>query len=276
MLMQSIRSGVYQEAFLKKDWHYHADYELLFITEGTGQRIVGDGMEEFEPGDLVLIGGYLPHVWISDLIYLDPGSLKCCEAVYLNFNPSILEGNLLELPEASHVRQALEDAGRGIKITGKARDVISELMLMVPVLDGFNQLINLLKILEHIGQSEEYTFLTSENYKKSKFFHQSRRVKQIHNYFMNNYQKQITLDEIAELINMSPSASSRFFKQQTGDSLMEYLNRIRFDYAKRMLKSKNLRIVEVAYECGFNSLSFFSRQFRKLEGCSPREYRDSL
>lgn len=273
---KSIRSGVYQEAFLKKDWHYDGDFKLLFITEGTGHRIVGDNLEPFEPGDLVLLGGYLPHVWISDLIYLDPGSTKCCEAIFLNFDPHILDGNFMAIPESRHIRLALKEAERGLKIVGHTRNIISELMLMIPVLDGFNQVINLLKILQHIGQTKEYVYLTKDSYSSSTFFHQSRRIKRIHTFLMNNYQKQVKLEQLASLVNMSPSAISRFFKQQTGESLMDALQHIRIDYAKKMLMSRNLGITEIAYECGYNSLSFFSRQFKRRTGFSPKAYRNTL
>ena len=63
---ESFFIGVFQDNLEKSTWHYHNNYEISFITEGTGKRIVADSIEEFQPGDLVFLGRNLPHVWIAD------------------------------------------------------------------------------------------------------------------------------------------------------------------------------------------------------------------
>ena len=268
----SIQSGVFQQSFDKREWHYHDSYELIMISEGTGQRIVGDTMEEFKPGDLVFLGRRLPHLWISDPIKIDPGSDKCVESIFVQFEESFLDMKMIALSEFELVRKAIERSARGIVILGKSRDRISELMMQVPYLNGFEQILNTLSILNEIGKTDEFIYLTSEKYPMAVKLHGSERIRVIRNYFMQNYQQQIDLNNIAQLVNMQPASLCRFFKGETGQTLTEYINRMRIDLASKMLMNKTLKIEEIAFECGFNTISYFNRQFKKITGTTPLLY----
>ncbi len=268
----SIQSGVFQQSFDKREWHYHDSYELIMISEGTGQRIVGDTMENFKPGDLVFLGKRLPHLWISDQIKIDPGSDKCVESIFIQFEESFMEMKMIALSEFESVRKAIEYSSRGIVILGQSRNKIAELMMQVPYLSGFDQILNTLSILNEIGQSKELCFLTSEKYPMAIKLHGSERVRKIRNYFMQNYQQQLDLQQIANLVNMQPASLCRFFKAETGQTLSEYINRMRIDLASKMLMNKTLKIEEIAFECGFNTISYFNRQFKKITGTPPLIY----
>ena len=115
---ESFFIGIFQDNLEKSTWHYHNHYEISFITEGTGKRIVGDSMEEFHPGDLVFIGRNMPHVWIADR---EPHvfSNRTLEMVYLQFPSGILFPQFLALPELPQVKKALEQSERGIQVTGQ-------------------------------------------------------------------------------------------------------------------------------------------------------------
>jgi AraC-like DNA-binding protein len=269
----TIKSGVFQQSFDKREWHYHDSYELIMISEGTGQRIVGDQMSGFEPGDLLFMGRNLPHLWISDPVHIDPGSDRCVETIFVQFEDSLFNDQMIHLPEFAHVRAAIEKSSRGCSILGKTRDVISGLMMQVPYLDGFGQIINLLTILNEIGQSSAIHFLASEQYSNPVQITASKRVQTIRNHCIKNHQQPVNLNELANMVSMQPASLCRMFKQETGLTITEYQNRVRIDLASKMLMNGALKIEEIAYECGYNTISFFNRQFKKIHGISPNIYR---
>jgi hypothetical protein len=129
---ESFSIGVFQDNLEKSSWHYHNNYEISFITEGSGKRIVGDSIEEFQPGDLAFIGPYLPHVWIADKESMTP-STRSLEMVFLQFSDTILSTQLLSLPEFNNVKRALEFSERGIQIVGNTLNEVSEIMLQLPI-----------------------------------------------------------------------------------------------------------------------------------------------
>lgn len=269
----SIETGVFQRAYEQREWVYNDNCELLFISEGTGQRIVGDTMKRFQPGDLVFLGSRLPNIWVSDPIKLDPGSDRQVESIYIRFDPELLAGPLYDLPEFEYVRSAFKRSERGCDILGDSRNKISELMMQVPYLEGFEQIVNLLNILNLIGKSDEVDYLTSVDYSKSNRFKVSQRVHKLHEYLIRHYQKPLDLDGLSSLVNMQTASLCRFYKKETGNTISEYLNQMRIDFASKMLMNRHLRIEEIAFECGFNTISFFNRQFKKYKKVSPSEYR---
>ena len=276
MNQSSIITGVFQQAYDQREWIYKNECELLFISEGTGKRIVGDRIDQFKPGDLIFIGSKLPHIWVSDPIKLDPGSDRCVESIFIRFNQDFLMGQLMLLPEFKYVREAIHKSSFGCEIIGNARNKISELMMQVPYLEGFEQIINLLNILNEIGKSDEINYLTSQKYQTPVSNKHSERIQVIIDYLIKNYQKPMKLELLAETIHIQPASLCRLFKNEMAITISEYLNRLRIDLASKMLMNNHLLIEEVAFECGFNSISFFNRQFKKIKGISPTAFRKSL
>ena len=133
---ESYYIGIFQDHIDQSKWHYHQEFELSFITEGSGRRIVGDSVEEFHPGDLIFIGPRIPHVWFSDSPMLNQHSGRTLESVYLLFNQDILPDKLTSLPEFSHVNRALQLSERGIRITDDTLNQVSRIMLQLPYLSG--------------------------------------------------------------------------------------------------------------------------------------------
>ena len=269
----SIKTGVFQQSYTQREWVYRDEYELLFISEGTGQRIVGDRIDSFKPGDLIFLGRRLPNLWISDPIKVDPSSNRCVESIFIQFSHELLMGQLFSKPEFVSIRNAIHRSAQGCEIVGDARNKISELMMQVPYLGGFEQIINLLNILNIIGNSNEIKFMVSSKYPQTKQFRYSKRVQVLQEYLMKNYQKPLELNALALLLHMQSASLCRFFKRETKMTISEYLNRLRIDLAAKMLMNEQLLIEEIAYDCGFNSISFFNRQFKKYTYYSPGIYR---
>ena len=272
-MKESFHIGVFQDHIDQSKWHYHQEFELSFITEGSGRRIVGDSVEEFHPGDLIFIGPKIPHVWISE--HSNPGqpSGRTLESVYMLFGYDILPEGLTSLPEFTHVNHAIKYSQRGLRITGHTLNQVSRIMLQLPYLDAMKRLMYFYEIMDLIGKCETGNFLASDSYVKSKFQTNNSRIKKIHEYLMKNYREEINLEEIAYLVHMAPASLCRFFKSSTGLTVFEYLNKIKIDYSCKLLLNTELSIVNISYDCGFNNLSHFNKQFRKFLGQTPSQFR---
>ncbi|HQN93322.1 MAG TPA: AraC family transcriptional regulator [Prolixibacteraceae bacterium] len=269
---EHFRIGIFQDNLEKSTWHYHNHYEISFITEGTGKRIVADSMESFHPGDLVFIGQNLPHVWIADKARFALSN-RNLEMVYLQFSTTILFPQLLSMAEFANVRKALEMSERGIQIVGDTLNKVSEIMLQLPYLNGIEQLLNFYRLMDIIGKSTSNIGLASEEYLRKKFNTSNKRIEAIHDYFMNNYRNEVNLEELSQLINMAKGSLCRFFKENSGITLWEYLNHIKIEFACKMLMNNELSIAQVCFDSGFNNLNHFNKQFRKITGITPSSYR---
>jgi AraC-like DNA-binding protein len=268
---ESFFIGISQDDLEENTWHYHNNYEISFITEGAGKRIIADSIEDFQPGDLVFIGKNLPHVWIADKEHANVS--HTFESVFLQFTSDILHPQLLALPEFKYVARALVLSERGLQITGETLNEISKWMLQMPYMEGFDRIIHFYMILDIIGRSTHWNPLASKEYMKTRFTPGNKRVAKIHEYLMNNYKYEVDLNQLAKIINMTESALCRFFKSNTGMTLFEYLNRIKTDFACKLLMNNDLSILEVCLDSGYNNLSHFNKQFKKNTGLSPSEYR---
>jgi AraC-like DNA-binding protein len=269
---ESFFIGIFQDNLEKSSWHYHNNYEISFITEGMGKRIVADSIEEFQPGDLVFIGPNLPHVWIAEKEqkFLSERTL---EMVFLQFSANIFFFQMLALPEFKNVQKALELSERGIQIVGQTLNEVSEIMLQLPYLKGFDRMNNFFRMMDIIGKSSSNSNLASEEYMRKRFTPGNRRIALLHDYLMNHYREEIDLKKLADLVSMAEGSLCRFFKSNMGTSIFEYLNGIKVDFACKLLMDEELAIVDVCYDSGFNNLSHFNKQFRKNTGVTPSEYR---
>jgi len=269
---ESFFIGIFQDNLEKSTWHYHNNFEISFITEGSGKRIVGDSIEEFQPGDLVFIGRNLPHVWIADKESRIPTN-RTLEMVFLQFTLNVLSPQLLILPEFCHVKRALDLSERGIQIIGDTLNKVSEIMLQLPYLIGFERMVHFFMMMDIIGESETNVQLASKEYLTSRFTTGNKRIEVIHNYLMNNYREDVNLKNLAALVNMAEGSLCRFFKMNMGITLFEYLNKIKTDFACKLLMNKDLGILDVCLDSGFNNISHFNKQFKKITGVPPSEYR---
>jgi AraC-like DNA-binding protein len=268
----TISIGVFQDNLSKSTWHYHDNYEISFITEGTGKRIVADSIEEFQPGDLVFIGRNLPHVWMVDVEQFTTNQRKL-EMVYLQFPREVINSEMLKLPEFRNISNALSLSERGIKVTGETLNEVSEIMLQLPYLGSFERFLQFLKLIDIIGRSENIVQLASKEFVNKQFSYKNKRIAAIHEYLMRYYQKNIDLVQIASLVNMAEGSVCRFFKMQVGMTIFEYLNQIKIEFACKLLMNKNMSVMDVAFDSGFNNLSHFNKQFKKNTGLTPLEYK---
>ena len=270
---ESFFIGIFQDNLEKSNWHYHNNFEISFITEGVGKRIVADSIEDFQPGDLVFIGRNLPHVWIADKEIFAP-SARTLEMVFLQFTDQVFGSGLSALPEFKNIARALTLSERGIQIVGQTLNEVSELMLQMPYLKGFERMLHFLKIMDIIGKSDSHLYLASKEYLKTRFTTGNKRIATIHEYLMSHYLEDVDLKKLASVVNMAEGSLCRFFKMSMGLTVFEYLNKLKIEFACKLLMDPDLSIMEVSFDSGFKNLSHFNKQFKKTTGVPPKEYRN--
>jgi len=270
---ESFSVRIFQDNMEESSWHYHNNYEISFIIEGSGKRIVADSIEEFNAGDLVFLGLRLPHVWIADKNKFGMEGSRSLESVYLQFDKRVISHEILQVPELKNVRRALKLSERGVRITGETLNKVSSLMLELPYLKGFRRISFFYEILDIIGKSTTHKLLASEEYIRNKFNSSNDRINKIHEYLMNHYNESINLGAIADLVHMAPASVCRFFRSQVGITIFDYLIKIKIDVACSLLLNNDINIAAVCYDCGFNNLSHFNKQFKKVTNQTPSKYR---
>lgn len=256
-------------------WHYHPELELVFILESTGSRFVGDSIGKFEPGEIVLLGKNLPHLWLNDKEYFKKASCLQAKALVIHFMESFTE-NLLQVPEMADIKELFNKAGCGIKFEGKSCEPILTKVKAIFSKNDPDRIIKLLEVLKDLSQHQEYKVLSSSVYMSSFQEGNNSKMAKVLKYIMNNFKKEISLNDAAELAHMNPSAFSRYFKQVQKKGFSQFVNEIRIGYACKLLMEQKYNIAEVCYESGFKNLSNFNRQFKLLKSLSPSEYIKAL
>jgi AraC-like DNA-binding protein len=253
-------------------WHHHPELELVLITEGKGKRMIGDHIDRFEPNDLILLGSYLPHEYLCDQEYADHPDGFRGKAVVIQFMKEFLGNRFLDLPENRNLNHILNESYRGIQFYGRTRDKIIPLMTGSIDQDGAERLYNLLAIFRILGQTREYTLLSSPGFMKPFHYQGDEPVQKAIEYILQHFQEEVTMKEMLAITNMSNSAFCNSFKKACRMTFKEYLLTVRVGYACKLLTEGTLNISQIAYSCGFENLSNFNRQFRKIRNTTPSEF----
>ncbi len=254
-------------------WHYHPEYELVLVLQSTGKKIIGDHISHFSGGDLVLIGPDLPHVYNNDPAYFEKDSKLRAEAIVIHFAEDFLGKSFFNLPEMAKVRKLMNASKQGLQIqapTGKAvAKSMEEMLHMPPAL----RLTALLDILILLAQSEKYSYLASPGFVQNYGSANAERLDPVLAYLMQHFTEDISLHEVAARANMSAQSFCRFFKHCTRKTFLTFLNELRVGYACRLISDNRYNISEVCYKSGFNNLSNFNRQFKRVMDKTPSEYK---
>lgn len=265
-----------KEPFFSSPWHFHLEYELVLITKSSGKRIVGDHIGYFQEGDLVFIGSQLPHVYDNDPEYLQGDPDLFAEAIVIHFLPEFLGEKFFRVPELLPFVKILEKSNQGLKITGETSKRIAGLMKAMPKMDGLQRLVSLMSIFELLSKTTEYELLANRGFMNNFDVLSTDRVKKVTEYIMRNFAEDISLNVIADVANITPTNFCIFFKKYYRTTFVRYLSNIRVGYACKLLGEDKKNISQIAHESGFKNISNFNRQFKKVKGMNPTEYRESL
>ncbi len=249
--------------------HYHPELELVYITEGTGTRFVGDNIEKFEPGEIVLLGENLPHMWLNDKDYFESDSDLMADALCIHFKEDFIGKQFFELAGAESLTELFKNARRGIRFIDLDFSAAKMMEEIANEKDEFQRLIILLTLLNKLAKQSHIKLLSSEGYLERKPEEYSDKT---HEFIFKNFTKQILLSDVAAIASMNPTAFSRYFKRIHRKTFSRYIIEIRIGYACKLLIDNKINVSSACYESGFNNISNFNKQFRFIMDMSPSQY----
>ena len=253
--------------------HRHDEIQLTWIHQGEGTLIAGNNMHIFNPGEIYLLGANLPHVFKSDPHYFSTDSSKTVHTTTVYFNPSGKLLHLFSLPEMKQIFSFLSKFNNGFKIPAANVSRIANGIHRMLETDGIEQLMTFLHILREMSCMQQLEPLAVNTTPRSLNDSEGMRIANIYNFIIQNYAQPLTLEDVAEQAFMTPHAFCRYFKKHTRHTLVTFLNKVRVNEACKILISGEFSgISDVAYSCGFNSITNFNRVFKSITGLSPRSY----
>jgi len=252
--------------------HKHNAYELNFVEHCAGaRRIVGDNMEVLGEYDLALVGCNLEHVWEQFECKADS-----IHEITIQMPFDILPSSLLNRRVMQPIKELLDNAQVGVAFGMKAiMTVYDRLNSMAKNEPSFRTAMTGFEILYDLAVSGDYHCLASSHYSHAEVPVTSRRIQKVKDFVDNHFHEEIRMETLSDLVNMTPNALSRFFKQKTNRSISNYINEVRIGQATILLVDSAMSIVEISYKCGFNTISNFNRTFKTLKGVTPTEFREN-
>lgn len=268
----SIHAFIYENNRFDAPWHYHEDYELTYIIKSSGIRHLGSSVDSFTSGDLILIGKKAPHCWTNEAGYND-GVISAC----VQWKTDTLDAFIDNSIELKPIKLLLEASKNGIKFT----DInfikhIGEQILQLKQLTPGKRLIKLLDILLELASTKYKTILSGHDSSYLFSDKSNSRIASILDYIDSNYQKKISIQDMADLIYMTKGAFCKYFKKEFKRSFTNYLNEFRVRKVCLLLQETDNNLLDIALSCGYENMSFFHRQFKKHLLMTPMEYRKKL
>jgi len=253
-------------------WHFHPEYELVLVTASTGKRFIGDSISEFRPGNLALIGSYLPHYYRNDRKYFEKNSRLKARSIVVHFKEDSFGEHFFKLPETEKIQQLLIRSMKGLDIKGQSNKMISKKLFELVEAKAFDRWLLLLEILNILSNSKDLVYICNEVITGQNPV-ETNRMNRVIDFVIKNFNRDISLSEAAAIAHMAENSFSRYFSQRTRKSFTGFVNEVRLSKASRLLIETSRSITEISMDCGFNNLSNFNRQFRKLYNKNPQQVR---
>ena len=260
-----ITAFLYDKPEFEAPWHFHPECELTYIVEGEGLRYVGNDIAPFVKGELVLLRGNLPHCWIKTQ---PEGRAK---SWVIQWDEKLIPAII----DMHKIKRCLSQASQGLYFSPATIQKVLPLMQSL-IFTEENQFIKLLEILDLLSNDLAVKQLSRVGYGKKVSLESQDRMGLVFNFISENYGRKISLKELSELCHLTEPSFSRFFSTNFQKPFSSYLNEYRISQASRMLIESHDPIAQIAYRCGYESLSLFYTQFRKYKALSPRQYRKAF
>ncbi|MET0244316.1 MAG: AraC family transcriptional regulator [Flavitalea sp.] len=260
----------FNEPKFSAPYHYHPEFELTYILRGNGTRFIGNMMQDYAPGDLVLIGPNLPHCWKTN-DSPDTASVS----IVVHFMEDFMGADFLGRPELQRIRQLLNRSSAGIIFNNPKEKFKTDFYELQKEDDNFLRLMMMLKLLHKLSTTR-YRIADHEHGFTSLPDTDKERINKIEAYIVANFQEEISLPAIAKQVNLTPQAFCRYFRKMTRKTFIEAVNDYRIDFAVKQLTQSDKAVSEISYGSGFNDISHFSKMFRKKKGLSPLQYRKNF
>jgi AraC-like DNA-binding protein/mannose-6-phosphate isomerase-like protein (cupin superfamily) len=252
------------------NWHFHPEYEIVYISKGKGKRHIGDHISYFESGDLIFLGPNLPHFGFTEEVF------EAHTEIVVQMKEDFLGVEFLKKPEMQAIKQLFQRSRQGLSFSGPVKDRVGEQLKSMLKQDSFDRLLTLLHILQEMAEAKDYEMLNASGFALEVNTQDQDRLEAIYHYVQHNFKDEVNLDEAARLANMTVPAFCRYFKKLTRKTFSQFVNEFRIAHACRLLGDDSMTIAAVSFESGFNNLSHFNRQFKHITNLSPRAYRKNI
>lgn len=248
-------------------FHQHAEWELSYVITGSGTRIVGDLMESFSKGEVVLIPSNIPHCWSFDKnIHDNKGKI---ENITIIFPDSLFDKCAYVFPETKQYISYISQYKQAIKFeknTLQKLQKIMRTMFLQNDMERLSSLINLFTVIASSSETSVVGFCKKQDYNTARF-------EEVYRFIANNYQHNISLDDVANYVHMNRSSFCSFLKRAIGKSFFTILNEYRIESSCLMLRETTMPIADICYAVGFNDVPYYNRTFKKLKRKTPKDYR---
>jgi len=253
-------------------WHYHPEFELTLIINSSGQRLVGDGIADYGPGDLVLLGPNVPHSWRSGPVKAN--SHESHRAVVVQFRQDFLGERFFDLEEMSTVAHLLRRSSSGLAFghteTGRK---VTRALARLPLQSPAKRLATLLSVLIDLADESGARVLSTLKVKPMCRVADQHRIDEICLYLNENFDEEVEFAKLSKRFHMDQASLCRFFKRATGRTMTAYLNELRVGAAAQLLINTDESILDIGFRVGFGNYSNFNRQFKRIKGFGPRTLR---
>ncbi len=249
--------------------HSHNNYELNYITSGSGRRIVGNHISNYSDGDLVLLGPNISHCWEV----LEPAADNQGECVVTHFYENIFNSDFFNIPELDAVVNLLKEAGSGILFKSSTTGKVAESLNKMAVTEGLERYIELLKVFHLLLQIDNREHLALPSSMPGTYEKDREQIDKIYEYVFKNLENGIHLNDAAKLMCMEPSSFCRYFKKKTNQTFLDYVKSVRIGIAARLLAETDKQISQICFECGYNNMANFNHHFKMIMKKTPSEYR---
>ena len=255
--------------------HFHSEYEIIYIKEGTGTRFLGNSITKFQAGDILLIGSNLPHFMKSDDTYhLGNADLRV-KGTIIQFEKEFMYSAINHYSHFVKIKNLFQESQRGIYFAGASFPKLQDLIERIPLENGLNQLMLFLEILKEMSETDNRQTISTTDFINETIY-DTARIDKIMSFLNKNYTRHISLEEIASFAAMNASAFCRYFKSKTGKSFKNYILDMRIGYACKLLLMEDMSISQLSNECGFETISHFNKTFKKNTGHVPSQYRKTM
>lgn len=249
-------------------WHFHPQFELTFILRSSGLRYVGNSIENFEDNDLILLGPNLPHCWKN----VGP-QINKAQAIVIQWDLDLLGKDWWRQPEFTRIKRMLDDAERGIRFDKTFAGEIKDTFIRMLKMESFEKLMCFLNLLNLMAEQVQFQTLCDHNFTIMTASQQSDRINSVYQYVRQHYGTKIRLEDIAGHLHMTEENFSRFFSKVMKKTFFIFLNEFRLNVACKQLIETDLQVKEISYACGYETLPFFFRQFKRFKQISPLQFR---
>jgi AraC-like DNA-binding protein len=247
-------------------WHFHPEYEIVYVEAESGIRHIGDHISRYEGSDLALIGPNIPH------LNFDYGAKTTVETIVVQMKEHFLGASFFVLPEIAAINDLFERAKSGLAFYGETKRQAGEKLKQLISLPHFEQLITLLQVFQLLAKSKETIALKTRPIANASVLKVQQRLHKIYHFIETQSHRQIDVNEVAKLSHLTKAAFCRYFKKSTHLTFTDFLNQYRINQAKKSLL-QNKTVTEACYECGFENLSHFNKTFKKFTGENPTAFK---